>query len=517
MRLRSKFIILIGSVVVLSYGITFYWASFSQQQLVFDQAVRQARMLHKQILLTRKWVADHKGVFLMKTPGVESSPFLTEAEISDESGRHYVKRNPAMVTRELSSYAQREGVSRFRVTSLNPLNKANAPDDFERSSLLLFEKGVPDVSKIMTSDNSRFLRYMAPLVVESSCLDCHREQGYVVGDIRGGLSITIPVDWAFANIARNNRLLLGIAIGTILVVGVLIFLMFEVLVVRRLDMLSTSMERYPEDGKVGSLPAGPDEVGRLASKFADLCGRLTLSQQQLDRAREQVFQNEKLFALGRLTAGIAHEINNPLGGMQNCVKSMREDPDDRDMAQRYLVLLDKGLARIGRTVRQLLNFGRREPLKLRRLDVDELVRDCFDLIAHSLKGIELRLDLNLANTYMVDGEALKQIIVNIGLNAVQAMPGGGVLVVHTKADESSIILTFTDTGCGIAAEYLSKIFDPFFTTKEVGEGTGLGLSITYSLVQRMHGTVTVDSRVNQGTTFQVSIPLQPSAKESNCD
>ena len=506
MRLRSKFIILIGMVVVLSYGITFYRTSYFQQQLVFSQAVRQARMLHKQILLTRKWVADHNGIFLLKEPGVDSSPFLADSEISDKIGRHYVKRNPAMVTRELSAYAQSEGVSRFRVTSLKPINQANAPDDFERASLLLFEKGVPDVSEIVSNEHGKFLRFIAPLVVDASCLDCHREQGYSVGDIRGGLSITIPVDWAFASIAGNNRLLLMIAVGTILVVGVIIFLMFEFLVVRRLGMLSAAMGRYPEDGEVGALPSGADEVGQLAEKFSDLCGRLTTSQQQLEKAREQVFQNEKLVALGRLTAGIAHEINNPLGGMLNCVKSMREDPDDQEMAHRYLDLLDKGLARIGRTVRQLLNFGRREPLQLRRQNVDELVRNCFELIGHSLKGIELRLDLNVSQTYLVDGDALRQVVVNIGLNAVQAMPDGGVLTVHTEDDETSIVMTFADTGCGIEPEHLDKIFDPFFTTKDIGQGTGLGLSITYSLVQRMRGTILVDSEEGQGTTFRISIP-----------
>lgn len=513
MQLRSKFILLIGLVVVVSYGITFYRTSSFQQQLVFSQTVRQARMLHKQILLTRKWVADHNGIFLLKGPGVESSIFLDDAQISDQRGRQYVKRNPAMVTRELSAYAQREGVSSFRVTSLMPLNPDNAPDDFERSSLLLFQNGVPEASEIQTNGSGKILRYIAPLVVESSCLDCHQHQGYVVGDIRGGLSITIPVDWAFESIANNNKLLLGIGVGTILLVGMTIFLMFEGLVGRRLRMLSTAMERYPEPDEASTLPSGEDEVGQLADKFKDLCERLTASRLQLDKAREQVFQNEKLVALGRLTAGIAHEINNPLGGMQNCVKSMREDPDDQEMARRYLDLLDKGLVRIGRTVRQLLNFGRREPLRLRRLDVDELIRDCFSLIGHSLKGIDLRLDLNLDKTYLVDSEALKQVIVNIGLNAVHAMPGGGVLRVHSEADDSSIILSFSDTGCGIETENLDKIFDPFFTTKEVGEGTGLGLSITYSLVQRMKGIISVDSDVGQGTTFLIKLPQDTKVDE----
>jgi len=509
MQLRVKFIILIGLVVIVSYGVTFYRTSAFQYQLVIDQSIRQARMLHKQILLTRKWVADHNGVFLLKQPGVDSNPFLVEPAVWDVEGRQFVKRNPAMVTRELSELADREGFCRYRVTSLKPTNPANAPDAFERTCLQMFEKGGGEMTEIQATDRGRVLRYVTPLVVDSSCLDCHAGQGYAVGDIRGGLSVSIPMDRAFASIEENNRMLLGIGVVTILVVGGVLFLLLDTLVVRRLGVLARAMEQYPQVGRVGELPTGDDEVGRLAGKFGDLCTRLDISQRELDQAREQVFQNEKLAALGRLTAGIAHEINNPLGGMQNCVKSMREDPDDHDMVRRYLGLLDKGLVRIGQTVRQLLNFGRREPLQPRRVQVDELIRECFELLSHSHRNVEIVLDLHLGQPCLVDVEALKQVIVNIGLNAIQAMWNGGTLTVTSRGTDSTIVLTFADTGCGISPEHLAKIFDPFFTTKEVGQGTGLGLSITYSLVQRMQGVISVDSEVGHGTTFRIELPTVP--------
>ncbi len=513
MQLRTKFILLVGLVVVASYGITFYRTSSFQRQLVIAQAGRQARMLHKQIILTRKWVADHNGIFLLKQPGVDANPFLVEPEVWDVKGRGYVKRNPAMVTRELSELADREGFCRYRVTSLKPTNPANAPDDFERDCLRQFDRGSGELIRIVKTDQGRFLRYMAPLVVEPSCLECHADQGYSVGDIRGGLSITIPMDWAFASIEGNNRTLLFIGVATCLGVGAVLFLLFETLVARRLGMLARAMEQYPGPaGGLAELPGGADEVGQLAGKFRDLCTRLEASQQALDQAREQVFQNEKLAALGRLTAGIAHEINNPLGGMRNCVKSMREDPDDRDMARRYLGLLDKGLVRIGQTVRQLLNFGRREPLHPRRVMVDEVIRECFELLSLNLKDVELVLDLRLDRPYLVDVEALKQVVVNIGLNAVQAMWRGGRLTVTSRAAEASFVLTFADTGCGISPEHLAKIFDPFFTTKDVGQGTGLGLSITYSLVQRMQGVISVESEEGRGATFRIELPAAPTAE-----
>ncbi len=123
MSLRSKFIFLIGIVVVISYGITFYRTSQFQDELVLSQAARQARMLHKQILMTRKWVADHNGLFFMRQPGVEPNPFLDEPEMVDAQGVRYVKRNPAMVTRELSAYADKAGFCGYRVTTLKTINQ----------------------------------------------------------------------------------------------------------------------------------------------------------------------------------------------------------------------------------------------------------------------------------------------------------------------------------------------------------------------------------------------------------
>jgi len=500
--------LLISAVVIVSFSITFYRTSAFQQDLVLEQAARQARIIHKQILLTRRWVSDHNGLFFFKTEGVEANPFLKDMEILDEQGRRLVKRNPAMVTRELSDYANQEGLFSYRVTNLRPINPVNSPDDFERKSLKLFEQGADEVIEIHADAAGRILRYMAPLLVEESCKDCHHEKDYIPGDTRGGLSISIPINWAFGDIAQNNKMLLGIWFITILVVGATIFLLVDILVVRRLGLLAMAMDSFPEDDtRIKNLPVGDDEVGKLSLKLKELCSRHLRSQQELDRSREQVFQGEKLGALGRLTAGIAHEINNPLGGMQNCIKSMQESPDDRELNQRYLELLSKGIKRIGETVRQLLNFGRREPLRLRSVQVDDLIRECFALLEYALKNIELSLDLNLTRPFNVDVEALKQVIVNIGLNGIQAMPEGGKFMIESRETDSSFLIKFTDTGVGIDQEQIQQIFDPFYTTKEVGEGTGLGLSVSYSLVQSMNGTISVESKKNAGTCFQIEMPF----------
>ncbi|MBV5328506.1 MAG: DUF3365 domain-containing protein, partial [Chlorobium sp.] len=188
--LRAKFILCIGIIVSLSYALLLYKTSQIQDDLIIAQTKEQAKML-----LTRQWVADHNGIFVLKKEGVEANPFLHLPEISDDIGNHYVLRNPAMITRELSRYSEQEGYSRFRVTSLHPVNTANAADAYEQKAMLSFKQGAEEASAVFDSENGRVVRFVAPLNVEHACLECHAQQGYQFGDVIGALSITIPIAW----------------------------------------------------------------------------------------------------------------------------------------------------------------------------------------------------------------------------------------------------------------------------------------------------------------------------------
>ncbi len=507
MRLRTKLSILVTIIVTLSFGITFYRTSSFQNKLVISQTERQARMLAQQILLTRKWVADHDGLFFIKKPGVTSNPFLRDSDIQDITGKIYVKRNPAMVTRELSEYASQADFCRFRVTSLKPVNPANAPDDFERQGLLDFDKGLNELIGIVHAVEGRQLRYMIPLQVEESCLTCHARHGYQVGDIRGALSLLVPISWADNAIAANNHLLLVIGAITILLTAMTIYLLIDFLIVRRLALLSKAMDDFPTQNIATlDLPSGPDEIGELSSNFSELGDRLLSSQTELQKTREQMFQHEKMAAIGQLAAGVAHEVNNPLGGMRNCVKSLQEDPANAEKRERYLGLIDKGLQRIGQIVSQLLNFSRKEPLRLSKVKIDDVIKECFELLDYQLKNIDLTLDLNLTEAHLVDAGALKQALLNIGLNAAQSMPEGGTLTINSRETVEHVILSITDTGAGMEPADIDHIFEPFFTTKDQGEGTGLGLAVSFSLVKRMGGNISVESVKNMGSTFRIEIP-----------
>ena len=512
MQLRYTFIIGIGLVLLFSYGLIFLAITRLQHDLVIGQAKQQARMLFHHIILTREWVSDHQGLFIIKGENAQENPYLDDARLQTDSGVVLVKRNPAMVTRELSEYTARAGYGRFRVTSLQPVNPHNSPDPFEERSLRQFQDSQQQEHiELMQDDGGRVLRYIAPLITNASCLGCHAEHGYRIGDIRGALSITIPIDWADQVISRNNRLLVLYGAVSTVLVGAVVFLLFHLLVAKRLNLLQTAMGRYPEEKSIRQLPASADEIGQLTGSFGLLCDRLEASRQELQAAAEQSLYNEKMAALGQITAGIAHEINNPLGGLRNCVKNMQDAPDDLALHSRYLPLLDQGLRRIEQIMRQLLNFGRNNPLQLRQVNIDEEIRECMALLSYRMRNIQLALDLTISENFCFDTEAVKQIVVNIGLNAIQAMPEGGQLRVSSRRQGERIILAISDTGSGITPEIRDKIFDPFFTTKEVGQGTGLGLAVSYSLVRKMGGQIEVESQPGAGSTFRVILPI-----EQNC-
>jgi len=515
MRLTVKFIIAISAIILFSYGFLLYQTSNLQNELVMEQARQQARILYKQILLTRQWVSDHQGLFFVKTAGVVENPYLQGASIRSEDGTVFVKRNPAMVTRELSEYAAKSGFCWFRITSLNPVNPENWPDDFERDAMIRFKGGLVEFEAITDTPDGRVHRYIAPVMVQESCLTCHAEHGYSVGDIRGALSISVPLAWADKALKKNNNTIIKYSLFSIFAVALALIYLFNKLVGRRIERLSKGMENYPDKKYLVSDDKHlmDDEIGKLIARFNELCGRLNQAQRDLDKTMQQAFYNEKMASLGQLTAGIAHEINNPLGGLLNCVKTMQEEPDNIELHKRYIPLLETGLRRIEHIMRQLLNFGRKAPLTFSKVDIDGIIRECFELLEYRLKNITLSLNLNLTQHYCIDVEALRQIIVNTALNAIQAMPNGGSLTVSTEKTHTRIIITMQDTGTGIDPAIIGKIFDPFFTTKEVDEGTGLGLAVTYSLVEQMDGTIDVQSEPGKGTLFTISLPAnQKSAK-----
>ncbi len=247
--------------------------------------------------------------------------------------------------------------------------------------------------------------------------------------------------------------------------------------------------------------------------FTDLRPRLAM-EKKLQETHLQLVSSEKMASLGKLAAGIAHEINNPLGGILIYASLMMEDLPEDDPKRQDLARIVQEAGRCKEIVKSLLEFARQTEPKKEPTDINRAINDGLFFLVNQALFHNIRIVKNLDPFLpFVRGNAgqLKQVFMNIIVNAAEAMHGNGTLTITTSAspDGKTVAIEFTDTGEGIPEENLSKIFDPFFTTKDVGKGTGLGLATSYGIIQDHGGTITVKSKVGLGTSFIIELPVQP--------
>ena len=225
----KKYLASIGLLICLVVLSVFWGFYYRSTELIEKQLLHQGQSFFQEIVLTRQWAANHNGVYVRLEPGVEPNPELLKVPglkvvIRDESGQPYVLKNPALITREISELAAQKGLFRFHITSLNPLNPANAPDPFETDALRKFAAGAKESSSYESRDGEVYFRYMAPLVTEQSCLACHAQQGYKEGDIRGGISVTSSATETAGKIKESRLFLIFAAILIISLILAIIYL-----------------------------------------------------------------------------------------------------------------------------------------------------------------------------------------------------------------------------------------------------------------------------------------------------
>jgi PAS domain S-box-containing protein len=229
------------------------------------------------------------------------------------------------------------------------------------------------------------------------------------------------------------------------------------------------------------------------------------------KLEQQILNSEKLASVGKLAAGVAHEINNPLGGILNCLYNLRKGAVHPRRQEEYLLSMDDGLRRVQKIVRQLLDFSQQHEPELCMTDINGVVERVLVLTNHALIENHIRLEKQLGTNLpplMLDAHMMEQVLMNLVLNAIQAIKGEGVIALRTRVMDGACAVEVQDSGCGIPAPILPRIFDPFFTTKGTGEGTGLGLSVSLGIIERHGGQILVESEVGKGTVFTVCLPLR---------
>ncbi len=457
----------------------FFWIARNEQRHTIEMVAHQGRAIFNQIVVTRAWNASHGGIYAPADHRNPPNPYLetSDRDLTTTDGRRLTLINPAYMTRQISDIAAASENVRFHITSRNPLRPENRPDLWERRALDSFHEGAAEQFALLSIESTdACFRYMAPLRVTEGCLQCHAKQGYQLGDIRGGISVTIPAE---APLASQQRALVHLALAGIVI------------------LIAGSLGSYIGTYHILAKKAGAEAANQAKSEFL---------------------------------ANMSHEIRTPLNGVMGMIRLAREAEAPPEQRQ-YLEIAQTSADSLLTLLNDLLDFSRIEaghltiemiPFSLRRT-----LNEVFAPFIHPVEDKGLRCRRQISETVpdllVGDPARLRQVLFNLVGNAVKFTEAGSVtLAVDLMGrTEETVSLAFTviDTGPGIPAHQHRAIFDPFAqadpSVSRRHGGTGLGLSISTRLVTAMGGTLTVNSRPGEGAAFhfELTLPLETEAAE----
>ena len=405
-----------------------------------------------------------------------------------------------------------------------------------------------DEIKVFTLGGERILRNVNPIRNSERCNACHDSQDKILGVLVVDTSL-LPLDEELGT-ARNRMIFFTIII--FLSVSLILALLIYVLVDRPIGKLASVVSNAAEgrlDSRVDIVSR--DELGKLSKGFNMMMDKVTHFNQELQervksaveecrrfnvelmkvnrhlekanrelqKSQEQIIQSEKMFAVGQLASGVAHEINNPLGSILTYIKlaikkldNYSSDSNILEISQlkKYMATVEGEVNRCKGITRSLLDFSRvREP-EMNVVDINDILNNALELVEHQLSEQRINLVKKVGSStskIVADSHQIQQVFINIILNAIHAMSEGGILEITTRKRSKSAEIVFKDSGCGIVDEDLPRIFTPFFTTKKVGEGTGLGLSVAYGIIENHGGEIIVKSKTGEGTTVIIMLPV----------
>jgi two-component system, NtrC family, sensor kinase len=260
-----------------------------------------------------------------------------------------------------------------------------------------------------------------------------------------------------------------------------------------------------------------DEIDILYENYLNMLKRLEQTHHELNNLQQLLLQTEKMASIGTLTAGIAHEINNPLAGMSISLKRISKQPGNQEQIRKYTILMQEALGKIENVIQDLLTYSRKSHLVFEKINICDIIRKSVKLAQYRLKGNNIDITIDSSGcplVVFVSTNRIEQVFFNMIINAIDAIlekmdssPGmDGKIDIKLDEDKMYNMVSISDNGTGMDKEMLSKVFDPFFTTKQPGKGTGLGLSVSYQIIKDHGGEIRVESSRTAGTTFSILLP-----------
>ena len=447
------------------------------------------------------------------------SEFIEENVVrAMEKGRHFDMH------RILNNFAGYKDVRKISLFSIDGTIKASTQEDelnrrvgdlesylrdhhFIREEMVQFKDG--------RKERERVYYFNTPILNRPECFQCHGKEKKIIGVLIVANSLK-EMDTMISKIEIHSIILAVIIIAFLSFVLGFLFLKFVNIPIKKL----TETMRKAEEGDltVRVNVKSRDEIGSLAENLNIMIEKLNLAKQEAEQYHQELIQRaDRMATIGELASGIAHEIRNPLAGIQGAIQILAEGFPKEDSRTQVTDEIQKQIYKLERLVRDLLNYAKPVPANYLPTDINVLVDKVLSFFV-TQRGmpadykIEKRLFSSLPRT-MIDPSSMEQAFLNIILNAQKAMPKGGTFTVSTVAlpqrrddgkEVHEVQIIFEDTGVGIPGENLPKIFNPFFSTRS--DGTGLGLAIAKNIVEQHGGKIEVESQVNVGTKFIITLP-----------
>ena len=531
--------------------------SVGPKTLKFKVGLYLAIALTAAMLLFILLVIQHQRDELLQ----EAASHVTQlSEVITRSTRFAMLQNqPYYVHRIIQDVGSQKSIEKIRIFSKEGLiidstyapeiglkvdQKAEGCIRCHQSAKPLEQVPKSERARIFSSpDGKRLLGSMEVIRNEPSCYTAACHQHSKAQSVLGVLDIVYSLEDIDRTMRTNVITIAGFSLGFIIFASLCVSFFVHRLVYVPLRDLETGAERLSSGNLEQPIPVrSGDEFGQLAASFNAMTAALANSQaelrewgrtleqkvekrtQELRIAEAESVRSEKLASVGLLASGIAHELNNPLTGILTFATLLRKKTPDGSADAEDLDLVIRETKRCATIIRRLLDFAREKTPEKKFADLNGVIEDTVRIIERpaSFRDIEITLDLDRdLPPVWLDADLIKQVIMNMLVNAQHAIKDAGSITVRTrrcpalKSPEPGmppvpmVEMAVIDTGCGIPAQNLKRIFDPFFTSKEVGKGTGLGLSVSHGIVKAHGGAIEVESKVGEGSTFSVYLPIEP--------
>ncbi|MEW6586721.1 MAG: ATP-binding protein [Nitrospirota bacterium] len=485
-RRYVKWLAVVWTIIIAA---SLVWSVIRTKKETVEGARIQAHISYVKDIVYRRWNAMHGGVYVPVTEETRPNPYLRdipERDIVTPSGRHLTLMNPAYMIRQVYSLMQ-EGYGIYgHITSLNPIRPENAPDPWEAEALYAFEKGNTEVSSVSTIEGKKYFRLMHPFVTEEGCLKCHGAQGYEVGNIRGGISVSIPLDPLLA--IERRRIVTDIG-GYFLLWSAGLAGIF----------LGTRRISRSEGQRMQAVEALREEKDR-AKRSAEELKHLT---EELKRSNTDLEQ----FAYVA-----SHDLQEPLHVIKGFLGLLGKRYKDRldEKALEFIGLSVEGAERMQELIRDLFDYSRvgNRCKAFKPTDCSAVVRDALSNLKVAI--VESGAEVTVSSLPVIVGDAaqLTSLFQNLIGNAIK-FRGAEPPRIHISSERKADGWMFTvrDNGIGIDPKFSDRIFDVFqrLHTRDEYPGTGIGLAVCKKIVERHGGRIWVESEPEKGATFYFTI------------